>query len=317
VQNAALGNLNYATAVRDGGFQGYNGQQVANINPTQQQTINNASDIASGPSNLASNNLIGRYANAGPQSVQASTIADNMSPYMSQYVERALAPQLRQMDISNAATNQQTDALATSRGAFGDARQGVQQSNNSFNQAVQREGVIGNAYDRAFTQAIGAGSTDASNNLAAQNANAGYNETALSRALGGSNALQSTAANQMNLNKDANSLAQQDTANNQANLTARYNQWLLQQQYPFQTTGLVNSTTGVAANAVPASTASNTTNNQTASGVSNKSAVDNSGLSLLGSLGGALLSGGNLGGLFGNGSGGITYGGPNGPTAFI
>lgn len=63
-----------------------------------------------------------------------------MSPYMNQYVMQSLAPQLQQMRTANAATNQATDAQATGSGAYGDARTGIQQANNSFNQNVAQEG---------------------------------------------------------------------------------------------------------------------------------------------------------------------------------
>jgi hypothetical protein len=56
----------------------------------------------------------------------------------------------------------------------------------------------------------------------------------------------------------ANALAGQDTQNSQANLTAQYNQWLMAQQYPFQTAQLMNQTTAAGAQAMPASTSSQT-----------------------------------------------------------
>jgi hypothetical protein len=46
--------------------------------------------------------------------------------------------------------------------------------------------------------------------------------------------------------------AQQQTAQQQAGLTAQYNQWLMAQQYPFQTAQLMNQTVGAGANAMPA-----------------------------------------------------------------
>lgn len=277
VASAATSNLDFAQGVRDAGFQGYTGQQVANISPGQQGTIDAATGIANNGTGAQAAGLINGYASAPAQNVQADTIANNMSPYMNQYLMQALAPQLHQMDISNAATNANTNANATGSGAFGDARTGIEQSNNAFNQNVQREGVIGNAYSQAFNTAIGAGSTDVSNKLAAANANAGYNESALSRALGGANALQGLQTQQLGVQTGANALNQQDTAQQQANLTAQYNQWLMAQQYPFQTANLVNSTTQTGAAAMPASTTATTQK------------PDNSGYAIGGALLGAFL----------------------------
>lgn len=277
VANAATSNLDFAQGVRDTGFQGYTGQQVANISPGQQGTIDAGTSIANNGTGAQAAGLINSYAGAPAQNVQSNSIASNMSPYMNQYLMQALAPQLQQMDISNAATNQATDAGATGSGAFGDARTGIQQSNNAFNQNVQREGVIGNAYSQAFNTAIGAGAQDSTNQLAAANANAGYNESALSRALGGANALQGLQTQQMGVQTGANALNQQDTAQSQANLTAQYNQWLMAQQYPFQTTQLVNQTVGAGAAAMPAST------------TTTDSKPDNSGYAIGGALLGAFL----------------------------
>lgn len=303
VQQAALGNLDFVKQLQDKGFQGYGGQQVASLSPGQQGTIDAATGIANNGTGAQASNLIGGYASAPAQNVNASTISSQMSPYMNQYVMQALAPQLQQMDVANAKTQQATDASATGSGAFGDARTGIERSNNAFNANVAREGLIGSAYNTAFNTAIGAGAQDVSNNLAAQNANAGYNESALSRSLGGANALQGLQTQQLGTQTTANTLNQQDTAKTQADLTAQYNQWLMAQQYPFQTAGLANSTLGQATSSLPAgqtstqagTTAGTTSQAGTTSGQSVTDSTghsetqkpDNSGLALLGSIAGS------------------------------
>ena len=274
VAGAATSNLNFVQNLQNQGFTPYSGQQVANLSPGQQGTIDTANSIANNGTGAQASNLIGGYASAPAQNVQAQSIASNMSPYMNQYVMQALAPQLQQADIQAAKTSANTNAQATGSGAFGDARTGIEQANNAQNANVAREGLIGNAYNAAFNTAIGAGAQDSSNNLAAQNANAGYTETALNRALGGANALEGLQTQQLGTQTTANTLNQQDTAQQQAGLTAQYNQWLMAQQYPFQTASLMNQTTAAGAQAMPAS---NTTT---------ESKPDNSGLA----MGGALLS---------------------------
>lgn len=257
--------------------------------------------------------MINNYAQAPASSVSASPISSAMTPYMNQYVMQALAPQLQQMDTANAATNQATNAQATGSGAYGDARTGIQQANNSFNQNVQREGVIGNAYNNAFNTAIGAGAQDVSNNLNAQTTNANLNETALNRSLGGANALEGLQNQQLGVAGAQNATGSQQTAQSQANLTAQYNQWLMAQQYPFQTGQLLNQTTSAGAQAMPASTQSTTQQ------------PNNSGLALLGTLGGAALGsfvgmpsiGAGIGGaMFGGGFPGSPIGGTSGPTSY-
>jgi hypothetical protein len=206
-----------------------------------------------------------------------------MSPYMNQYLMQALAPQLQQLNVQAANTNAATDAQATGSGAFGDARTGIEQANNQFNENLQREGVIGNAYNQAFNTAIGAGAQDVANNLQAQTTNANLNETALNRQAAGATDLENLQNQQLGVANAENAMGQQQTAQQQAQLTAAYNQWLMSQQYPFQVAQLMNSTVGAGATAFPA--ASTTTEEK----------PDNSGLSLLGALGGGLMSNSGFG----------------------
>jgi hypothetical protein len=289
VQSAAQTNLQYATGLRDRGFTPYGGQQVANLSGLQRVAAHQAMKIQSDGTGADAGRLIDQYSQAGPQSIQSSTIASRMSPYMSQYVQDAMKPQLRQMDISDAASRKRIDAQATSAGAFGDARQGVESANNTFNNDVLRSGMVAQAYDRAFQTAIGAGAQDVSNHMAAQNANANYGEMALQRALGGAGALQGLQNQQMGINNTINQYGQEQTANNQAGLTAMYNQWLMSQQYPFQTAGLVNSTTQTGASALPADTVMHTTGTQSGVTQGSQEQPNNSGWGVLGSVASAFL----------------------------
>lgn len=268
VTGAANSNLDFVKNLQSKGFQGYGGQQVANLDPAQQGTITNAAGTANNGTYQAATGLIGGYAGAPAQNVNYNSIASNMSPYMNQYVMSALAPQLQQQDTQFAKNAAAINGQATGAGAFGDARTGIEQATNTFNNNVAREGLIGNAYNSAFNTAIGAGAQDSSGQFGASTANAGYNETALNRMLGGATALQGAQQGQLGADTTANTMTQQDTAQAQANLTAQYNQWLMAQQYPFQTAGLMNSTIGAANPASPTTTT--------------KTEPDNSGYAMLG-----------------------------------
>lgn len=239
----------------------YTGNLTAALSPGQQGTIDAATGIANNGTGDAASSLISQYAGAPAQSVTAGTIADNMSPYMNQYVMQALAPQLHQADINDAAQRANLNSTATSSGAFGDARAGIEGANLAFGQNVARQGLIGNAYNTAFNTAIGAGAQDVSNKLSADNANAGYMESSLARALGGSQALQGLQTQQIGAQTSANQLNQQDTAQQQAALTAAYNNWLQAQQSGLQAlhgnTGAVSAATG----AMPATQTTSEPNN--------------------------------------------------------
>lgn len=278
IRSAALNNINFATNLRDTGFQRYTGEQVAPFSQQQQSSFGMTDSIANNGTANDSRSLIDRYSGSPASSISAGRIADNMSPYMNQYVMEALAPQLRQFDLQAADQNRATDAQATASGAFGDARAGMQRSNDVFNQNVARQGLVADAYNRAFNTAIGAGAQDVSNNMSAQGTNANLLEQALQRALGGSSALQGLQNQQLGVAQAQNAAGQQQTANDQARRTADFNQWLMGQQYPFQTADLLNRSIATGTSAVPPG--------QTQT----QSRPDNSGFALLGSLGTLLLS---------------------------
>ncbi len=278
VESAAVGNLDFVKNLRDKGFQAYQGPQVANFSDQQKASFGLTDAIVGNGTGDAAKALIGQYSGAPAQTVDTSKIYEGMSPYMSQYVEQALAPQMRQLDISNARDNAGVNSAATSAGAFGDARAGIEAANTRFNQNVQREGVIGQAYDKAFQTAIGASAQDVGNQLTADNATAGYAESALARALGGSTALQGLQNQQLGVAGAQNAMGQQQTAQDQANITAMYNQWLMAQQQPRQDAALLNQTIGAGSQAMPAS--------QTTT----ESKPDNSGWGLAGTIGTTLLS---------------------------
>jgi hypothetical protein len=104
-------------------------------------------------------------------------------------------------------------------------------------------------------------------------------QTALQRQLAGANQLYGMGSGVTGLQ---NTFGQQQTGISQAQLNANYNQWLMAQQYPFQTLNAYNST-------LAAATPTGTTTTQT-------SAPNNAGYGLLGS---ALGAGGSaLGGYF-------------------
>lgn len=272
--------LTGAENLQNAGFTGYGGNQVASFSPEQVGSFGYGQGIANSvaPDIGAIGGLLAGYAGAGPQVVAPATISSAMSPYLNQYVNYALAPQIQGQDIQFAGQRQALDAAATSSGAFGDARAGIQQANLTNSQDIARQGLIGGAYNAAFNTAIGAGAQDVSTNLQGQMANAGYAEQALSRGANAANTIYQMGTGATNL---TNQLGQQQTAQQQAQLNAAYNQWLMAQQYPFQTQQLLNQTVQTGATAMPAAQ----------SGTQVTSQPNNSGWGVLGALGGGLLGG--------------------------
>jgi len=275
VTAAANQNLDFAANLRDQGFTPYGGQQVADFSGQQQQSFGMVGDIAANDTAAASRGMINSASGAGPQQINTQTGAQNMSPYMNQYVMSALAPQLMQSDMQLARNRAQTNSTATGSGAFGDARTGIEQAQNTFLNNVSREGLIGSAYNNAFNTAVGAGQQDASRNLQGQVAQGQFGEQALQRQFQGATALEGLQNQQLGVAGAVNQMGQQQTAHDQAGKTADYNQWLMAQQYPFQTQQLANQTLAAASGAMPPAQTTVETK------------PDNSGLQFLGTIAGA------------------------------
>jgi len=292
--DAAQSNIGIAQGLNAKGFTPYGGNQVADFSGQQNNSFQLGSDVAGGvaPYVGQTGGLISNYANAGPQHVSAPTISSMMSPYMNQYVQQALAPQLNLQDQQFAAQNKGFDSSATGAGAFGDTGWGIGKTNLTNQQNIARTGLIGNAYNAAFNTAIGAGAQDVANNINTQGTNASLAETALGRQLGGANALYGQGTGATNL---INTLGGQQTGQDQARLNAQYNQWMMAQQYPFQTLQALNQTLGSAAAGAPKTT------------TNTSSAPDNSGWGMLGSAlgtGAGFLVGGPMGAAVGGSLGG-------------
>ncbi len=278
LSNAANENLDFAKGLQSNGFTPYTGQQVANFAPQQSASFNFGDQITGGVSPYVgeTGQLVDNYANAGPQSVSADTIASKMTPYMNQYVQQSLTPQLQAQDVQFANQNKAVDAAATGAGAFGDTGWGQLRGTTTQAQDAARSGLVANAYNTAFNTAIGAGAQDVANKLNADTTNANLAETALGRQLTGANTLyqMGTGADQLQ-----NTLGGQQTAQSQAGLNADYNQWLMGQQYPFQTTQLMDQAIAAGRAGAPITT----------SGTNTQSTPDNSGFGILGSIAGSAL----------------------------
>jgi hypothetical protein len=251
--SAAQSNINNATNLQNAGFQPYTGSQVAPFSGQQQSSFGMGTNVANAaggniqPGADALSTALGNAQGGAP----VSSIASNMSPYMNQYVSLALQPQLQEAANTYMLQSQANQGAATSAGAFGDPRANLLQSNLGLNYALENQGLVGNAYNAAFNTAIGAGAQDVSNKLNAW----GVGQGAL---LGASGAAFGQATGATNLE---NTLGAQQTAQSQAQLNAQYNQWLMAQQYPFQTQALSNATLAAAQAGAPQTTTLSQPNN--------------------------------------------------------
>jgi hypothetical protein len=306
--------------------QGFNAplQQTAGFNPMQTQGWGSIAQMASNPNNnnpFYNNeaNAFAAYGAAPASQISApSVLGSNVNPAtatLNQYIDPNLQLELnptlaeitRQADIAKTGAGG-VGAAATAAGAFGDARQGVENANVDEAAMRQAAQATAGAYQTAFQNAANLRGVDVSNMLNEQTQNANLNEQALARLLGSGNALQNLAQFQtgqgLNLAQAAVAGGTQQQQNAQQQLSAMYNQQLQNVLGPYQYQ-------------VPALTSALTAMKGTQPSVTNTQQQNNALAALLGPLAGAapsLVSGigsgigsglgsvfGSLGSLFGGG----------------
>jgi hypothetical protein len=229
-QDAAQQNIQEANAIAARPYVPYQGDQVAPLTSTQQ------AGIAQGTANATNPAITNNFATAENQTAQigGQQLTPNaVSAWMSPYVEQALQPQLQDIQRQGAQTALGINSNATGAGAFGDARQGVELGENDRNTAQLLSNAEGAGYGNAFNSAVGA-----AQNAFGQNASVGLQSANQLGALTTQGeATGETAANDL-LNYGG---VQQNE--NQQSLTAAYNNFINQQQYPINMLNLQTSTT--------------------------------------------------------------------------
>ena len=208
-----------------------------------QPELNTATGTVAGGLN---SNGVNAYSGASANelgSVQnlSATNPGSVSAYMSPYVQQSLEPQINAAENQLALQNQQTNALATQSGAFGDARQGAQTALNNYYGDQTLAGIEGTGYNTAYSQAL-----TGINNQQTQDVNS-------ANTLGNLASLQNTEQNtQLQGGLDQSTLAglqqslgitgagatynvgQQQQTQGQTELNAAYQQFLNQVNWPYQ-----------------------------------------------------------------------------------
>jgi hypothetical protein len=229
-------------------------QGTAGFTPQQAQSFAQIGRLASAPNANnpfydAISNDFAAYGAAPAGHVGApSVLGQNIDPRtadLNQYIDPNLQLELnptlaeitRQAQIAKYGPGG-VGANATAAGAFGDARQGVENANADEAAMRQAAQATAGAYQTAFQNASALRGTDISNLINTQTQNAGLNEQALSRLLGSGNALtnlaQYTTGTGLSL---AQALGQAGTAQQQLaqqQLNSLYNQQLQDVLGPYQ-----------------------------------------------------------------------------------
>ena len=223
-------------------YQQYQGCQVAQFTPLQQQAFTGAQNMqtasqlgcATNAANAATQGALGTNYNYTPQAFTACAAQQYMNPYL----QASLAPQLALMQQQQGEQQAKNQAQAAGYGAFGGSRCAVLTgAQNQANQLAQQN-LIGNAYNQAYKCAASQFNTQ--QQLGAQNAQFGANLglQGLNTALQGANTLGTLGQNQygqnMGINQLQNAAGTQQQQQVQNVLNTQYQCFLNAQNFPYK-----------------------------------------------------------------------------------
>jgi hypothetical protein len=209
-------------------FQQYGGEFVAGLTPTQQAGIQNTS---------AATNQAQPYYGAATGMALAGAMPVNpgglqTSQYMNPFTQAVAAPTYEALRQQQGQERTQQQAQAIKSGAFGGDRAGLERANLARQQELGTAQAIAPIFQQGYGQALQTAQQQQGVGLAAGQANrAALQQSAQQLAGLGTGAQQ--AALQGAQAQLAAGTAEQQT--NQADLTARYQQFLQERGYPFQT----------------------------------------------------------------------------------
>lgn len=219
-------------------YESYGGQRVAGFTPMQAQAFQNIAGQQVTPQVLDASNLAAQAGIAGLGAQQAyareATSPAAMGAYMSPYIQNALDVQKQEAVRDYGQQLQKQRSQAAGMGAFGGSRQAIMEAEGARNlqqglQDIQAKGMQ-TAYEQA-RQAQQFGST-----LGIQGLGAGMQAAGTLGQLGGEQFKQQSAINQALASAGA-----QQQALQQQGLDVGYQDFLAQQQYPYQQLAFMQS----------------------------------------------------------------------------
>jgi len=224
-------------------YQQYQGQQVAQFSPLQQQSFQGAQNMTTAPQLNAASQLSGA-AGLGALNTNYNyqpgsfTNAGTAQQYMNPYLMASLAPQLAIQQQLQGAAQQTQNAQAAQAGAFGGSRAGVQAAATNLNNQLSNQNLIGQGYNTAYNNAMQQFNTE--NQLGAQNAQfgAGLNLQGLQTANTAAQNLANIGNQQYTQNMGINALQNQYGTQQQQQmqnvLNTQYQNFVNQMNYPYQ-----------------------------------------------------------------------------------
>lgn len=240
-----LGKTQALTDINQNPYQTYGGQRIAEFSPLQQQAFSNVANMQTAPqlgqaTNLAGISGIGslgtanQMAGAGNQYNQMATNPYATQAFMNPYLNASLQPQLAEIGRQYDITGQQEKSQATGQGAFGGNRQALMQAENARNKNTAMNTAIGQGYNNAFNQAQQAQQFGANLGLQGlQGALSGYGQAGAAAGTLGQLG-QTEFGQQQGINTAQQQVGAVQQAQAQQNLDQGYQDFLKQQNYPYQ-----------------------------------------------------------------------------------
>ena len=213
-QGQVVANENIANSLASQPYQTYQGQTIAGFSPLQQQGMQMTQQAATAgqPALNAASQLTGAATQQwNPQAAQS---------LMSPYVQASLQPQVQALQIQQAQNANNINARATQAGAYGDAQYGNEQALNNFFGNQNLAGIESQGFNTAYNNAQNQFNTQNQNLLSAGQQFGNISNAAQQQGLTGANAVFNAGTQQQQLN--------------QQQLTEAYQNFVNQQNYPYQ-----------------------------------------------------------------------------------
>ena len=274
-----LGQAAAVTDLTQNPYQPYQGQQVAEFNPMQNQAFQNVGNQQIAPQLTDASNMAyqtGQYglgtqgtaaqlqnaslgygamaAGTGNQYAQQATNPAATQAYMNPYLQSSLQPALQEAQRQYDITGTQEMGNATKSGAYGGSREALMAAENQRNKNTAMNQMIGQGYNTAFQQAqqaqqfganLGLQGLQAGQQGVAGAVNAGnYGLQGLSQAGASANTLGQLGQTQFGQEQAANqsmlAAGTQQQALQQKALDTNYQQYQAQLNYPYQQLGFMS-----------------------------------------------------------------------------
>lgn len=240
-----LGKSEALTDINQNPYQTYGGDRIAEFSPLQKQAFQNVANQTTssqlggatqlaGAAGLGALGTAGRMGGAGMDYMRMATNPMATQAFMNPYLQASLAPQLAEIQRQGTIAAQGLKGQSVAQGAFGGNRAALQQAENQRNVLNAQQQAIGQGYNTAFQNAQQAQQFGANLGLQGlQGALQGYGQAGAAAGTLGQLG-QTEFGQQQAINAAQQQVGTVQQAQQQQQLDQAYQDFLKQQNYPYQ-----------------------------------------------------------------------------------